>query len=283
MPSLRRGPRAPPELSSSITWQNCVARLQDTLHLSRISHGSPAPREPKLLINTGHLVSAHPPSLQRLSWVRSFYCFTFWEGCQRFIIKVPHIITPWKTTYGTMCLNVENQAIYWKKKIRKTDSSKQCVRYLGCGCKTCQELLPVLSFLILVPNTADSGHAVPRPGRGWCPGASQGAGQSLAIPRQKALGTTPSIRAQGSARASELRVHFSAFTSHLVHFLVPHLGLFTSFQRRRYLKRSEFAVEVLPVRRRKTLYTTLRGGFLIFLGKCGQMSDRSQSLSILIF
>lgn len=106
--------------------------------------------------------------------------------------------------------------------------------------------------------------------------------QSLAIPGQKALGTAPSIKAQGSATASELRVHFNAFISRLIHFLVPHLGLFTSFQRRCYLKLSELTVEVLPVHHRKTLYTTLHGGF-IFLGKCGQMSDRSQSLSILIF
>ena len=106
-PSLmQRGRRGPASERDALALQGTVCpsrvvvfnyvakRLQDTLHLSSVSHGSPVPREPKPVINAELLASAHPPSLQRLSRVRrSFYRFTFWEGCQRFIIKVPHIIT----------------------------------------------------------------------------------------------------------------------------------------------------------------------------------------------
>ena len=106
-PSLtQRGKRGPASERDALALQgttcpsrvvvfNYVAkRLQDMLHLSSISHGSPVPREPKPVVKAELLASAHPPSLQRLSRVRrSFYRFTFWEGCQRFIIKVPHIIT----------------------------------------------------------------------------------------------------------------------------------------------------------------------------------------------
>lgn len=135
----------------------------------------------------------------------------------------------------------------------------------------------VFSFLCHVPQAQDTLRLDPT-GK-WCPRASQGAEQNLAVLRQKAPNTSPSIKPQGSAsplsrvRASELRPHFNAFISHLICILVSHSGLFTSFQRQRYLKCSELAVEVLAVPRRKTTYTSLQGSFLIFLGNCGQMSD----------
>lgn len=152
------------------------------------------------------------------------------------------------------------------KKKRKTDSSKRCVQHLGCGCKSLQELLPVLSFLIPVPRTT-AGHAVPGPRGQVMSTCFWGAGQNLATLRQKAPNASPSIQPQGSAsplsraRASELRVHFNACISHPIHMLVSHSGLFTSFQRQQYLKHSELAVEVLPVHRRKTAYISLQGGF----------------------
>lgn len=196
MPSLHRGPCAAPY---RVIFFSYVAKLHVLTPWAAFSMAA------LFLVSWNRLLmqsSLCQPStsLQRLSWARScFYCFTFWEGCQLFIIKVPHIITLWKTTYGTMCLNVENRAIYWKKKKGKTGCSKGCAQCPSCGCKRLQELLPVLNFVIPLPKLQAQDTLFLDPAGGWCPLVYWGARQNLAIPQQKAWNTSPFIKAYRSA------------------------------------------------------------------------------------
>ena len=129
----------------------------------------------------------------------------------------------------------------------------------------------MLSFLDPVPNAAGSGHAAPGPRSRVMSTGFPGSGAGSGHPHRTEH-LPPNHREVHPPFTCQ---SFNDFISHLIRILASRSGLFTSFQMQRYLKGRELAVEMLPVSCGKSAYTSLQGGFLIFLGKPGQMRNRS--------